>query len=123
MVRFPHTPLTESDPLQASCSLCYLLNSLEELQVPSVPVAVRPLPSYRGMRVIKSVFVVRPHRAGRGRCKARAAAGREQGRGGRSGQDRTAVPGVAPELRAKPAGQGEPEPGQGGNPVIRDHTH
>lgn len=32
---------------------------------------------------------------------------------------RTAVP----ELRAKPVGQGEPNPGQGSNPVIRDHTH
>lgn len=32
-------------------------------------------------------------------------------------------PASLPELRAKPAGQGEPNPGQGSNPVIRDLTH
>lgn len=45
-----------------------------------------------------------------------------RGRGGRFGAGQP-CPASLPELRAKPAGQGEPNPGQGSNPVIRDHTH
>lgn len=47
---------------------------------------------------------------------------REQGKRGKvwAGQP---CPASLPDLRAKPVGQGEPNTGQGSNPVIRDHTH
>lgn len=43
-----NTPLPDAILSQISCSLSQRLNTLEEPQVPPLPVALRPLPSYRG---------------------------------------------------------------------------